>query len=134
MNHRLIMLALAAAPLLVAPRPALSQGASISETNAVARIAECLVVNAPDDWQQLTMEVHLDEPGAENGRVRYLAKRAASPDQPVAYTPCDAAKPAKVLIEARKQQRPERKGWTGARLVLHNDGKFQLNYDYPKKD
>lgn len=128
------MLALAAAPLLLAQRPAAAQEASISETSAVVRIAECLVVNAPDDWEQLTMEVQLDEPGAENGRVRYLAKRASSPDQPVAYTPCDPAKPAKVLMESRKQQQPERKGWTAARLQLQNDGKFKLNYDYPKKD
>jgi hypothetical protein len=128
------MLTLAAAFLLLGERPALSQEATVSETGAVARIAECLVVNAPHDWQQLTMEVRLDEPGAENGRVRYLAKLASTPDEPLAYTPCDAARPAKLLMESRTQQEPERRGWTAARLVLDNDGKFKLNYDYPKKD
>jgi len=104
----------------------------MSETNAVVRIAECLVVNAPPDWQKLYMVIELPAPGAETGQVRYLATRASDPDKPVPYEPCDIKKPAQVLIEARKQQVPERKGWTGARLTLHESGKFELNYDYPK--
>ena len=127
MRQILIMLALAAAPASM-----FAQSASISETTAVARIAECLVQGAPNDWQRLYMVVELENPGDETGNVRYLAARAADPDHPVAYTPCDLKKPARVLIEARKRQVPERKGWVGARLVLHEDGKFELNYDYPK--
>jgi hypothetical protein len=126
MKHGLIMLALAAAPAGL-----FAQGASISETNAVARIAECLAEGPPPDWQQLYMVIELSEPGAETGAVRYLARRASAPDEPVAYTPCDTRKPAKILIESRKQQPPERKGWTSARLVIHSDGKFDLKYDYP---
>lgn len=127
MKQALIMLLLAALPAT-----GLAQSASIAETNAVARIAECLVDGAPNDWQRLHMVIELAAPGDETGKVRYLAARAAAPDNPVAYTPCDIRKPALVLLEARKQQVPERKGWTGARLTLHDDGKFELNYDYPK--
>ena len=129
MKKLLIMLSLAALPASV-----LSQEASMSETNAVARIAECLVEGPPNDWQSLMMVIELDEPGAETGRARYLAKRASVPEQTVAYTPCDTAKPAKILLDARKMLAPERKGWTGARLTLHSDGKFELNYDFPKKN
>ncbi|HET7672596.1 MAG TPA: hypothetical protein VFK84_19465 [Burkholderiales bacterium] len=120
--------------LLLAAHPAavFAQAASLSETNAVARIAECLVVGAPPDWQKLHMVIELAEPGAESGQVRYLAVRESSPDTPVPYVPCDLKKPAQVLIESRQQQVPERKGWTGARLTLHETGKFELNYDYPK--
>jgi hypothetical protein len=121
------MLALAAAPAST-----FAQSATIAETNAVARIAECLVQGAPNDWQKLYMVIELKKPGDETGNVRYLAARAADPDHPVAYTPCDLRKPALVLIDARKHQVPERKGWTSARLVLHEDGKFELNYEYPK--
>lgn len=127
MRQMLIMLALAAAAAST-----FAQNASISETNAVARIAECLVQGAPNDWQQLYMVIELEKPGDETGNVRYLARRAADPDHPVAYTPCDFKKPAVILIEARKRQVPDRKGWIGARLVLHEDGKFELNYDYPQ--
>ena len=118
--------------LATIPASGLAQSASIAETNAVARIAECLVVGAPPDWQKLYMIVELSEAGAETGEVRYLAQRESSPDKPVPYVPCDLKKPAQILIESRKQQVPERKGWTGARLTLHESGKFELNYDYPK--
>jgi hypothetical protein len=127
MKHLAIMLSLA-----LASGSAFAQSASLAETEAVARIAECIAQGAPGDWQHLYMVIDLPEPGAETGRVRYLAARASAPDQSVAYTPCDTRKPASLLLDARKRQAPERKGWTGARLTLHNDGKFELNYDYPK--
>ena len=125
MRHVLIMLALAAAPVI-----AFAQGASISETNAVARVAECLAQGAPGDWQRLTMVVELDKPGDETGKVRYFATDASGKPEP--YTPCDTRKPALILLEARTALSAERKGWTSARLVLFEDGKFELHYDYPK--
>ena len=125
MRHVLIMLVLAAAPVI-----AFAQGASISETNAVARIAECLAQGAPGDWQRPTMVVELEKPGDATGGVRYFATDASGKAEP--YTPCDTRKPALMLLEARKSQTPERKGWTSARLGLFEDGKFELHYDYPK--
>lgn len=118
--------------LAAAPAAGFAQTASISETNAVARIAECLIVGAPSDWKTLYMVVELTEPGAQTGQVRYLVARESAPDQRETYVPCDLKKPAQLLIESRKWQVPERQGWTGARLTLHESGKFELNYDYPK--
>ena len=115
--------------LACAPAGAFAQSASAAETEAVARMAECLVQGAPEGWQRLYMVIDLPEPGAETGNVRYLAGRN---DQRVAYMPCDTRTPVDILLEARKRQAPERQGWTGARLTLHADGKFELNYDYPK--
>jgi hypothetical protein len=125
MRHVLIMLALAGPPAI-----AFSQDASISETNVVAGIAECLAQGAPGDWQRLTMVIELAKPGDETGNVRYFATGANG--TPQAYTPCDPRKPALTLIEARNSLASERKGWISARLVLFEDGKFELHYDYPK--
>jgi hypothetical protein len=127
MRHLAIMLVLA-----LAPGPGFAQSASLAETDAVARIAECIAQGAPPDWQRLYMVIDLAQPGDETGRVRYLAALASAPDARVDYMPCDTSKPAKILLEARKRQTPERKGWIGARLTLHDDGKFELHYDYPK--
>ena len=129
MRHLAIMLFLALAPGCAFAQ---QSGASLAETEAVARIAECIVQGAPDDWQRLYVVIDLAKPGDETGQVRYLATRASAPGEPVAYTPCDTRKPAIILLDARKRQTPERKGWIGARLTLHEDGKFELNYDYPK--
>src|SRR3954462_1844022 len=68
MRHALIMLALAAAPA-----PAFAQDASTSETDTVAKIAECLVQGPPNDWQRLTMLIEVEKPGDEAARGRYLA-------------------------------------------------------------
>ena len=118
--------------LAAAPPAAFAQAASLSETNAVARIAECLIVGPPSDWQTLYMVIELAEAGAQTGQVRYLAVRESAPEKPEPYVPCDLKKPAQLLIEARKWQPPERQSWTGARLTLHENGKFEINYDYPK--
>lgn len=126
MRHALIMLLLAAAPVI-----GFGQTASREEGQAVTQIAECMAKGPPEDWQRLYMIIELPEPGAPAGRVRYMATRDFAPD-PVAYTPCDPQKPAKILMDARETQPPERRNWTGARLVIHRNGRFDLNYDYPK--
>jgi len=125
MRHVLIMLALAAAPAL-----AFAQEASTSETEAVANIAECLVQGPPKDWQRLTMVIEIEKPGDPTGRVRYLA--TGPNGQVQAYTPCDTSKPALILLGERKQMAAERAAWIAARLVLFENGKFELHYDYPK--
>ena len=119
------MLALAAAPTV-----GFAQDASTSETEAVGKIAECLVQGPPSDWKRLTMVIELEKPGDETGRVRYLA--TGPQGQVIAYTPCDASKPALVLLQTRQQMTADRAGWNAARLVLFENGKFELHYDYPK--
>lgn len=126
MRHALIMLLVAAVPAI-----GFGQSASKPEAEAVLKIAKCLAEGPPEDWQRLYMVVELPEPGSPSGRARYLAQRDFAAD-PVAYTPCDPQQPAKILMDSRESQAPERKGWTGARLVIHRDGRFDLNYDYPR--
>lgn len=130
MRHALIMLLLAAA-MTAAPATGFSQTASQMETEVAQQIAQCMVQGPPADWERLYMIVELPEPGAPSGRVRYMAQGDFSPD-PVAYTPCDPQVPAKLLMQARESQAPERRGWTGARLTIQRSGRFDLNYDYPK--
>ena len=126
MRHALIMLLLAAIPAI-----GFGQTASKAEAEVAQEIAKCMLETAPSDWQKLFMIIELPEAGAPAGRVRYMATRDFAPD-PVAYTPCDPQVPANLLMEARETQATERRGWTGARLIISRDGRFDLNYDYPK--
>jgi len=105
--------------------------ASKAEAQVAQEIARCMVQTAPNDWQRVYMIVELPEAGAPAGRVRYMATRDFAPE-PVAFTPCDPQLPAKLLMESRETQSAERRGWTGARLVISRDGRFDLNYDFPK--
>src|SRR3954451_4801820 len=125
MRHALIMLALAAAPAL-----AFAQDASTSETDTVAKIAECLVQGPPSDWQRLTMLIEVEKPGDETGRVRYLA--TGPNGQVLAYTPCDTSKPALILLGARKDMAAERAAWIAAPVGPLGDGTVALAYRSPK--
>ena len=122
----------AVAALAFAGPSARAQQASKAETQAVSSIVECLVEGLPEDWRRVEMIVELAKPGAETGDVQYLVSRAEAEDKQEPFTPCDVRKPARTLLEVRKSLAPKRRGWTGAKLVLLRDGKFGLNYDYPK--
>jgi hypothetical protein len=117
--------------LALVPACAFGQAASEGEQAAVLEIARCITQGPPEDWGRLTMEVRLEQPGAETGEVRYFATRESAPEQRVAYMPCDPSVPAKILLAARREQDPAKRGWTGARLTLTRDGKFGIVYDYP---
>jgi hypothetical protein len=147
MRHLLIMLLLAAAPAIgfgqAATKPeggatkpeavtTKPEGtATKAEGEVVQEIAKCMVEGPPRDWERLYMIIELPEAGAPSGRVRYMAQSDFSPD-PVAYKPCDPSRPAQLLMDARENQAAERRGWTGARLVIHRSGRFDLNYDFPR--
>jgi hypothetical protein len=126
MRHAFIILLTAAAPA------AFGQAASQAETEAISAIGECLLEGLPSDWRLAQMIVELPEPLAATGSAQYLVARGEIKDRLEPFTPCDVRKPARTLIEIRERQPPERRGWTAARLVLHPDGRFELNYDYPK--
>lgn len=126
MRHALIMLLLA-----TAPATGFGQTATKAESRVAEEIAQCMVQGAPNDWQRLYMIVELPEPLAPAGRVRYMATRDFAPD-PIAFTPCDPQLPAKLLMDSRESQAAERRGWTGARFTIQRDGRFDLNYDYPR--
>ena len=131
MRHTLIMLLAALLLATLIPATGFGQTASKAETDTVLEIAQCMARNAPVDWQQLYMVVELPEAGAPAGRVRYLAARPSAA-VPEPYVPCDPKIPAQLLMDSRAEQSAERRGWTGARLVIHRSGRFDLNYDYPK--
>ena len=122
----------AVAALAFAGPSARAQQASKAETQAVSSIVECLAEGLPEDWRRVEMIVELAKPGAETGDVQYLVTRAEAEDEQEPFTPCDVRQPARTMIEARKALSPSRRNWTAAKLVLLRDGKFGLNYDYPK--
>jgi len=119
---------------LLAPPGAPAQEASKDETQIVQSVVECLAAGLPEDWARAEMVVELAKPGATTGDVQYLVARKDSEDKLEPFTPCDIRKAARTLLETRKSQPAAKRGWTVARLVLQRDGKFSLNYEYPRKD
>ncbi|HZQ73094.1 MAG TPA: hypothetical protein VFB08_09275 [Burkholderiales bacterium] len=125
---------LLAALVLALPTSLAAQEASKQEAAAVQSIVECLVQGLPHDWVRAEMTVELAAPGAASGDVEYTAVRRGAEDRRESFTPCDVRKPARTLLDGRKSQAAARRGWTRAVLVVQPDGKFSLNFEYPKKD
>jgi hypothetical protein len=127
--QRLIIIALLAA----APFAARAQEASEEETKLLNGIAECLAAGLPHDWRQAEMLIELKDPQAETGEVRYLMMRNLSGGQMEPFLPCDGRQAARELVvELRKLQPAEKRGWKGARFVVYRSGKFDLTLDYSK--
>jgi hypothetical protein len=118
--------------IICAAGAASGQEAKPNEMQAVTEIAQCMVEGLPDDWVTAHMIVELANAGASTGGVRYLVGRKDAQDQLEPFTPCDTEAPAKALIGLRDSQPADRRGWSSARLVVERDGKFRLNYDFPK--
>lgn len=128
MKHLIIVALLAAAPFA-----ARAQQATEAETKLLNEIAQCLAVGLPPDWRQAEMLVELKSPEAETGDVRYLMMRNLSGGQFEPFSPCDERQAARALVvEMRKLQPAEKRGWKGARFVVHRNGKFDLTFDYSK--
>ena len=128
MKHLIIIALLAAAPISVR-----AQQASEEETRLLNEIAQCLTVGLPHDWRQAEMLVELKSPEVETGDVRYLMMRNLSGGQYETFLPCNERQPARdLVVQIRKLQPAEKRGWKGARFVMYRNGKFDLTLDYSK--
>ncbi|HLS87129.1 MAG TPA: hypothetical protein VK043_12605 [Burkholderiales bacterium] len=118
--------------LLAPALPVAAQQATEAQTEVLMEVAQCLAAGLPDNWEQAEMLVELEKPGAEKGNVRYLVRRRLSGGQFEPFRPCDERKAAHALVtEFRALQAPDRRGWRGARFVVHRDGNFNITFDYP---
>jgi hypothetical protein len=117
--------------LLGAPLVAAAQPADDAQNKLLGEIAGCLQAGLPADWRTAEMVVDLKKPGADTGDVRYYMRRMLSGGEFEPFQPCDTKKAARDLISVRKLQKADRRGWTSARLIIRNDGTYDLTFDYP---
>lgn len=122
--------ALTALALLALPVHA--QQASDRQTKLLHQIGECLAKGLPPDWRQAEMTVDLKAPGGQTGDATYLMMRKLSGGRYEPFKPCDERKAARSLLEVRKLQPADKRGWKSAHLAIYSDGKFELTFDYPK--
>jgi hypothetical protein len=126
MRRLLIIALLAGAPA------ALAQKASEEQNRVVGEVAACLQAGLPPGWASAEMRMELKKPGADSGEVSYLVRRRLSGGQFEPFRPCDEKKAARTLLEVRKSQPASRRNWTSARLVIRDDGTYDLSFEYPK--
>ncbi|HEX7249469.1 MAG TPA: hypothetical protein VF262_03675 [Burkholderiales bacterium] len=130
MKRSLLLAVLATLPLCAA-----AQGAPEAQTKVLQDIAGCLSKGLPPDWRQAEMFVTLRKPGDETGSARYTMIRNLTGGEIENFLPCSDRNPAKMLVtEVRKHQAGDKRGWTRARFTIYREGKFDLTFDYPKRN
>ncbi|MBK8065770.1 MAG: hypothetical protein IPK29_18555 [Betaproteobacteria bacterium] len=114
-------------------RPAAEPEGSSAE-KVVQEIANCVLSGAPQGWRTAGVEVNeLDNDGKERKfEARYFVVGADGVRKDL--VPCDAREPAMNVYRLNSALEPDKRDWIKATLSFSSEGKFELKYDYPKKD
>ena len=77
-----------------------------------------------------------DEIGRDDRKREFEAKYsyAGKDGKNAAFTPCDPREPAQNVYKLNGVLEADKRNWIRATLFLSNEGKFELQYDYPKKE
>ena len=116
-----------------APKPAAAGEAPASDS-ILQDIANCMLVGLPQGWR--TAQVQVIELSYDGKKREFEAKYAytAGDGSPVPYIPCDAREPAVNVYKLNGALEPDKREWSRATLTFSSEGKFDLTYDYPKKE
>ena len=115
------------------PKPAAAGEAPASDS-VLQDIANCMLVGLPQGWR--TAQVQVIELFYDGKKREFEAKYAytAGDGKLVAYIPCDAREPAVNVYKLNGALEPDKRDWSRATLTLSSEGKFDLTYEYPKKE
>ena len=106
-----------------------------SQEEIVGRIAECMRETAPKDWRQLAFTLDQEFPDPEKpGKVSASHKAAGKADKALRdIKPCRRPDWVSRAVQAfRETQDEQASRWTGITVTLERDGKYTINFRYPK--
>ncbi len=97
----------------------------------IENIFACLSPGLPNEWKKAWIVL------AESGPDRKLDAKffyavSAADDKGEAFVPCNAKAVADSVYGLNDLLAPEQRRWRAARLVITNEGDYELNYDYAR--
>jgi hypothetical protein len=100
------------------------------DARAIEMIFACLSPGLPNDWKKAWIVLS----GADHAKAeaKFFFTDKAADDRGEPFVPCSAKEVADRVVAFDALLPPERRGWTGARLLINADGEFDLKYDYLK--
>ena len=121
---------------IAAIAPAAAPGAIPKpDSRLIENIFACLAPGLPQDWKKTWVVVTSME-AAAGKEPRYEAKffyaNSFGDDEGDEFIPCNAQEVARRITGLNDALAPDRRGWKTARLVIDNEGEFELKYDYAK--
>ena len=121
----MIKAVLAAAVFLTASANAHAQRRYTQE-EIIGKIAECMVENAPEDWRRLIFSM-------DKGKATHKVIVGTPDGSPRDMKPC--RRPdwvSKAVQTFRETQDEKARTWTGVTITLERDGRYTIDYRYPK--
>jgi hypothetical protein len=99
----------------------------------VGLVGQCMAENAPDDWQTFIFKLQLAEAGSKKPpSVEHKVITGAAGNAPQDLKPCREDYIPKAVNTFRENQDEKARRWTGIVLTIQRDGKFSVNFEYPK--
>lgn len=102
--------------------------------DVVQDIANCVLAGLPAGWKLAQVEVIEVGRGAKQREFEAKYSYSGSDGKGATFTPCDLREPARNVYKLNEALAPDKRNWTKATLMLSSEGKFELQYDYPKAE
>lgn len=117
-----------AAPASVAARP---PAGGKPDPRLIENIFACLSPGLPNEWKKAW--IVLAEPGPDRKLdAKFFYAVTAADDKGEAFVPCNAKAVADSVYGLNDLLAPEQRRWRAARLVITNEGDYELKYDYAR--
>ena len=107
----------------------------ITQEALIGKIAQCMAETAPKDWREIVFTLDQESADPENpGKVVASHKAAGRADKALRdIKPCRRPDWVSRAVQTfREIQDPKERGWTGITVTLERDGRYSINYRYPK--
>ena len=126
--------ALMALAVLCAPSHAQVQ-VRITQEAIIGKIAECMSETAPKDWRQIVFTLEQETSDPENPGKQVASHKAARKADKALKDIKPCRRPdwvSKAVQTFRELQDEKAREWTGITVSLERDGRYSINYRYPK--
>jgi hypothetical protein len=106
-----------------------------TQEEIIGKIAECMTENAPEGWQRLIFTLDKASPDPDRrgqGVATHKVIVGSADAKPQDLKPCRPDYVPKAVSAFREDQDAKARTWTGITVTLEKDGRYSINYRYPK--
>jgi hypothetical protein len=98
------------------------------DAKTVEQIFSCLAPGLPAEWKRTWVVVS----GAASTPSKFYYSNTLRDEDGEEFTPCNAQEITRRIVGLNAALPQDRLGWRSARLVIDNEGAYELKYDYGK--
>ena len=106
----------------------------MSAEEVVQEIANCVLGGLPPGWTLAQIEVREVGRNDKQRDFEAIYSYLDGAGKAAIFEPCDPREPALNVYKLNGALDPAKRDWIRATLVLSNEGKFELQYDYTAAD